>query len=318
MRRIVYLSPDVNTPVGGIKVIYRHAEALAAMGCDAHVMHSAPGFRCDWFPHRASVLNLSELRATDIVVVPELMARFSAQLIELKIPYVMFVQNGYLVLPSAEPEALRACYRNAALVLSISEDTSNMVLSLFPELAGRVLRQTYTVDRSKFTPGTKEPLVTYMPRKLPMHSANVVPWLAAEFPHWQFMALHGISEDQVAQAMRRSRVFLAFSDFEGCPVPPIEAALSGNLVLGYPGWGGEEYWDEPNFRAVDVGDIRGFVRQFHEIDALMKKPQVDALLAPGIEKLAARYDAATELGWLRRLAERLDLLPRPDAVALAA
>ena len=53
--------------------------------------------------------------------------------------YVMFVQNGYLLLPSADIETLRACYRNAALVLSISDDTSNLVLSLGGGVGGRVL-----------------------------------------------------------------------------------------------------------------------------------------------------------------------------------
>lgn len=318
MPRIVYLCPDTNTPTGGIKVIYRHVEALAAMGCDAHVMHIGEGFRCDWFPNKAPVLHLAEMLTSDIVVVPEVMAQLTPQLIERKMTYVMFVQNGYLLLPSADIETLRACYRNAALVLSISDDTSNLVLSLFPELVGRVLRQTYTVDRAKFFPAAKQKIVTYMPRKLPLHSANVVPWLTAEFPDWKFVPLHGLGEDMVAMAMRVSRVFLAFSDFEGCPVPPIEAALSGNIVLGYPGWGGREYWEEPNFRDVDVGDIRGFVRQFHEIDALLRKPQIDALLAPGIAKLAARYDPSTEVGWLRRLGEYFSLLPGQVAQTLAA
>ena len=74
MPRIVYLCPDTNTPTGGIKVIYRHVEALAAMGCDAHVMHIGEGFRCDWFPNKAPVLHLAEMLTSDIVVVPEVMA----------------------------------------------------------------------------------------------------------------------------------------------------------------------------------------------------------------------------------------------------
>jgi hypothetical protein len=247
------------------------------------------------------------MQVHDIVVVPEIMAKITPNLIEQHIRYVMFVQNGYLVMPAADMDTLRRCYAHTELVLSISEDTTQLLQAVFPDLAGRVLRQTYTVDRRKFFPARKQMLVTYMPRKQPLHSANVVPWLAAEFPHWQVAALHGLSEDHVAAALRMSRVFLAFSDFEGCPVPPIEAALCGNIVLGYPGWGGREYWDEPNFRHVDMGDVRGFVRQFHEIDALLRRPTLDTLLAPGIERLARRYDAATELAGLQAMAERLAL-----------
>ena len=48
--RIIYLCNADNTPTGGIKVIYRHAELLAGLGADAYVMHPDNlDFRCDWF-----------------------------------------------------------------------------------------------------------------------------------------------------------------------------------------------------------------------------------------------------------------------------
>ena len=318
MPRLVYLCPDSDTPTGGIKVIYRHVEALVDLGFDAHVMHINADFRCRWFANNAPVLDLSKMLTSDIVVVPEVMAKLTPNLIAQKIRFVMFVQNGYLVLPSADMATLRQCYAHTELVLSISEDTTQLLQSVFPELVGRVMRQTYTVDRSKFKPAPKRNLVTYMPRKQPLHSANVAPWLQAEFPDWQVVPLHGLSEDQVAAAMRVSRVFLAFSDFEGCPVPPIEAALSGNIVLGYPGWGGREYWDEPNFRHVDMGDVRGFVRAFHEIKVLVQRPGFDALLEPGLERLALRYDSNTEVRHLQAFVQRLGLMPMDRVLRAAA
>jgi len=36
-----YVSPDVNSPAGGIRVIYRHVVLLNAAGVDAAVLHGA-------------------------------------------------------------------------------------------------------------------------------------------------------------------------------------------------------------------------------------------------------------------------------------
>ena len=133
-----------------------------------------------------------------------------------------------------------------------------------------------------------------MPRKNVHHSMNVVPWLKKLFPEWVFTPLQDMSEDQVAEHLRSSKIFLAFSDFEGCPVPPIEAALSGNVVLGYHGWGGKEYWAEPNFRDVDFGDIRDFVRKFYEVASFANNLLIQQLLEPGINTLRVNYGYAAE------------------------
>ena len=41
-------------------------------------------------------------------------------------------------------------------------------------------------------------------------------------------------------------------------MPPIEAALSGNKVIGYTGAGGMEYWKGKIFKKVENGEIGDF------------------------------------------------------------
>ena len=53
---------------------------------------------------------------------------------------------------------------------------------------------------------------------------------------------------------------MSFSDLEGLGIPPIEAALFKNKVIGYTGEGGNEYWKKPIFTFVRSGDIKSFVR----------------------------------------------------------
>jgi hypothetical protein len=129
-------------------------------------------------------------------------------------------------------------------------------------------------------------------------------------------------ESEVAAHMQDSRVFLAFSDFEGCPVPPIEAALSGNVVVGYPGWGGREYWHAPNFWPVEMGHMRQFAQQFRAAAALSLLPDADARLAPGMASLAQAYGLEAEKALLLQLVARVRAFagepPVAEPVKLAA
>ena len=51
---------------------------------------------------------------------------------------------------------------------------------------------------------------------------------------------------------------LSFSHLEGTGIPPIEAAMSGNVVIGYTGGGGSTYWKKPIFNKVENGEIRDY------------------------------------------------------------
>ena len=48
---------------------------------------------------------------------------------------------------------------------------------------------------------------------------------------------------------------------EGLGMPPIEAAIAGNKVIGYPGQGGKEYWKKPIFTEVPYGNISKFINE---------------------------------------------------------
>ena len=51
---------------------------------------------------------------------------------------------------------------------------------------------------------------------------------------------------------------ISFSNLEGIGIPPIEAALAGNKVIGYTGGGGIEYWGLPLFKKIEPGEIDDF------------------------------------------------------------
>ena len=99
-----------------------------------------------------------------------------------------------------------------------------------------------------------------MPRKLPTHSDNLVFFLRNNLPKsWKFKSLHNLSESEVYKNLLKSKIFLSFSEMEGLGMPPIEAAIAGNKVIGYPGQGGKEYWRKPIFTEIPHGNISKFI-----------------------------------------------------------
>jgi hypothetical protein len=106
--------------------------------------------------------------------------------------------------------------------------------------------------------------------------------------------IDGLNEVQVAVLLKRSKIFMAFSHFEGCPLPPLEAALSGNQVIGYTGQGATEYWRPEIFEEVASGDVAGFAqRVLDKVQAIDQAGQFDLPMTT-IRTLADTYSDEQE------------------------
>lgn len=308
--RLIYVCPGWDIPSGGQKVIYQHVQALADKGLSCFVFHpDKPGSSYTWMKHHVKSLKLSHFNpARDFLVFPEVWATLAAKFcIPAGIAYAIFVQNGYLVHFSGgfDPALLSEAYRHATLVLSISEDTSEMLPLVFPKLSREhIYRVVYSVP-SIFAPTTKEPVITYMPRKLRTHAERMEKYLQNSLPaDWRLKALDNISEREVAENMARSSIFLSFSDMEGYPIPPLEAALSGNLVVGYSGQGGREYFQRPIFREVPNGNFRLFISEIHAaIRDVENGATKSSAFATQVEQIKARHSVANEVAHLVSFAD---------------
>ena len=316
--KLIWLCHPIKKAVGGVKVIYRQAELvnqlLQPLGHSAVVMHpNTWRFRVKWFETHVPVerrwfhwrwVGKPSLSGIDgcfdpqqeLVVVPELWARkYGDQLARLGVPYAIYVQNGYYI-SKGDPAVLNAAYAGARCVLTISDDASRCVAMAFPGTEDRILRVHYSVDVQRFNPHQpKENLITYMPRKLADHSSKVLFFLRNHLPaHWRIQAIDGLNEAGVADLLQRSKIFMSFSHFEGCPLPPLEAALCGNQVIGYTGQGAQEYWSPAVFEAVESGNVVGFaqsvLRKIQQLDAAPEFP----LALDVIEDLRARYSPEQE------------------------
>lgn len=264
--RIIYGCPPSNTPAGGVKVIYRHAALLNAIYNNSFVWHvNDPQFRCTWFENSTQTISTNQLSpATDLIVIPEIWASQHVKYLkELGFKVCIFVQNAYMTHVNLSPEipnAILKSYQDADLILSISEDSSEYIKEVFGISDDKIILQRCSVELELFKPSKKRKIITYMPRKMGQHSMRVVSALEPLLPDgWSISAIDNLTESEVARVLSESIIFLSFSEFEGLGLPPIEAAICGNFVVGYHGQGGKNFWDDPIFTNVDQGDIRKFI-----------------------------------------------------------
>ena len=85
-------------------------------------------------------------------------------------------------------------------------------------------------------------------------------------------------------------------------MPPIEAASLGNLVVGYTGEGGKEYWKEPIFTVIKNGE---FLKFTNEIIKFIKKGKNNKKFILERNKLISNFSPNLErkkvLGMLNKI-----------------
>lgn len=314
---VVYILPSNKaSKAGGDKVIYKQSEYIHQMshlGVTSQILHPDDhAFKHAWFEHQVNFKLDNQLSPqTDFVVIPEVMVIPHAKMLtDLGIRFGIYVQNGYsasIPLYVGSEQDLRDAYDAAEIILTISDDTSECMQLAFPHLADKIQRIYYSVDSSKFKPhAQKENLITYMPRKLARHSDLVRFFLQDNLPSgWRLAAIHGLNEAGVVDLLSKSKIFLSFSEFEGCPLPPVEAALSGNVVVGYTGEGAREYWEAPTFTEVYNGDIKHYVKEILlAIERLETNAQEDQMEQVR-HHLANRYSLEAERQSLEAFLSRI-------------
>ena len=147
-----------------------------------------------------------------------------------------------------------------------------------------------------------------MPRKLPDHAKLLNFYLKNLLPkNWKIIPLKDITQARLIDTLGRSKIFLSFSNLEGIGIPPIEAALSGNKVIGYIGGGGIEYWKEPIFTKVENGEIRDFGQKILSYISQNNNNWINKTSNQRL-KLSLQYSKQEEINSLIKMTNRISKL----------
>jgi hypothetical protein len=263
--RVLMMTPDLNDPIGGIKVHYQMVDALNRAGVEAMVVHREPGFRCTWFDNSTRIVSVESLRATrnDVVVVPEEWTAYIPDL-PVEIRKVVFNQNAYSTFSWGADAALVRDVLNrpdVERVVVVSEDNASYVRYAFPSIDVRRVRGT--IDQSVFNSPPdvrKRKQLAYMPRRRERESSDVLSLLRSRdaLGDWRIVPIDNVPEARVAATLQQSAIFLCFSLREGLGLPPAEAMACGCVVIGFHGFGGRDFGE--NAIWVPEGDVVEFAR----------------------------------------------------------
>lgn len=265
-----FLTPDFDRPAGGLRVFYHHVDTLNAAGVNAAILHSRPGFRCTWFEHTTRIANTrsTSLGTRDLLVVPEIYAAMLPSLPAGR-RHVIFNQGPFLTF-ERKPDAVARHYATSTdllAVLTVSEAGAALLRHAFPGREVRVVRNM--LDPAVFHPGPTPArrVISYMPRRGGEDAALVLRILACRgsLDGWEVRPLEGLRQAAVAQALRESSVFLSFARQEGFGLPAAEAMACGNLVAGYHGIGGAEFFLPRFSRPTPAGDVLALVRAVEDV-----------------------------------------------------
>lgn len=319
IKRIIYFCFGNEKPIGGVKVIIQHAqiinnlensEIIAEIFFPEYLDFTPDWFNFDCNIKRDAIFDCS----TDFIIIPEMWALLYGKLLkEAGIRYGIFVQNGYLIFHELnknnynELNDLCDIYLSSKVIVSISDDIDQCLITIFPKIESKLVRVSLSVNTQLFFPRKQKiNQIAYMPRKLRYHSRWLVNALTMHLgSEWTILPIEGRSEAEVAQILGVSKIFLSFSDQEGFALPPLEAALSGNKVIGYTGEAAKEYFKGELFVEIDNGNLLRFLDAVVAETKLFSGDSRSFLdqdeVKNQIHSLKARYSREKEISHLKNL-----------------
>jgi hypothetical protein len=262
---LIFYCPVGQKPNGGHKVIYKTVESLNNYGVKSYIFHEIQNYKLKWFKYTSEVKFTNKITSSSHIVIPEVSLLNINKNIFFN-SYSILVQNGYLIFNDCEGKKsykkLKNLYSKAKNIYCVSPDTAQCVIEQFPNIKKKIINFIPNIDLSIFKANQndyhlKKNLITIMTRKNLDLASNIIKHLVYRLPkNWKIQIIDNLNEKEVAKILKSSKIFINVPGPEGFPAPPIEAALSGNIVVGSTGNGAKAYWYLFKFQPVELGDVR--------------------------------------------------------------
>ena len=240
MARIIFLAPFRKNEIsGGIKTFHRHAELLAEIGFDAWVYQ--PDGLPSWLESRAKLLTRLNAGADDVLVFPEALNGPLLDLLQLQARKILFSQAHYYTLFNPIPPERYGSlgFERVACQSLVAKGFLERVLSL-----SDIAVLPCFVDPALFHPRDKRNQIAVIPKKLPREAAAIQKIFTLKYPElagtgWEI--IDNRSERETAEIFGRSAAVLSLPFLESFGLVPLEAMSCGAIVVGFTGYGGQEY-----------------------------------------------------------------------------
>jgi hypothetical protein len=263
--QVVFICPNLQRIMGGIKYVFRMAEVLRRSGHDAIAVDavSTPPF---WFQTDVPVFGRDIIgqRANQVLVIGEDIPGVLERNAKRPQRKVMYCQNHFYAAQTATEGGSYADF-GITDVLCSGRAIYDYIRLRHPNVRAHLI--PCGIDSAVFHPRVKRERIACIPRKRRIEAAylrDLFRHLHPEFRDVEWLELESKTEPEVAAALGESTVFLSLSRLEGFGLTPIEAMASGCVVAGFTGIGGREYATSANGFWADEDDFPGCLRQLAE------------------------------------------------------
>jgi hypothetical protein len=159
------------------------------------------------------------------------------------------------------------------------------------------------VDRAMFRPREKRMQIAFIPRKLPREAAAIQRIFQLKYRHFanvNWEAIENRTERETAAIFGESAIVLSLPFLESFGLVPLEAMAAGALVVGFKGYGGQEYataengvWFEPDYLEETADALARLLGAI-----LRNDPEVERLREAGFATVARYSEDATRAALL--------------------
>lgn len=344
--RIYIVCPDTKSIQGGFKTIYRQAEVLTKLGYHAHVLHRETGFRPEFFPTQASVQAIKDVdpKPDDILVLPEIYDQaFEArppsglldwskdwlihrprrkqmpvqidevrELLKKTHRVIILNLNGFHVFRdfALDRDPATHAFNDPRIegMIVVSRQNEQMMRLGFPNLPLYYFHKSVDPEVFKPTP-PKQNRICFFPRKQMGSAKQVMAILKkrGRLDGFELVPMKNMTQDEVAEVMGASKVFLSFSESEGLPRPPMEAMMAGCVVVGFHGQGGKDYMLPEYCYPIEGGDYGGYVEAVERVlDIARSDPtEIETLTTNARDFVVSAYSPEVEFAELEGIWSRI-------------
>jgi hypothetical protein len=178
--------------------------------------------------------------------------------------FVVFNQSAHLTWQRISQEEVDLYTNNPRLAAMLVVSDHSLEMMRYAAPSANVVRLHNSIDPNRFFPGAPRPrpILSYMSRRGSEEAQQVLGMLRGRglLRDWEVRAMEGLTEDQVADQLRSTTIFMNLAYQEGFGLPAAEAMACGAYVVGFHGFGGREYFRPEFSQPVEPGDVLGLAR----------------------------------------------------------